>query len=399
MRAAAEEFARPDIPTPDVLLIVPTNPHIMILAGEASGDAHGAELSAHIWQLEPNAHISGMGSSEMKKAGVEVFFDSSVIAVMGLVEVLKHWGDIKRAMACVRNQLDKARPDLLVLVDYPEFNLKMARHARGLGIKVLFYISPQVWAWRPRRIHKIGRLIDHMAVIFKFEKAYYERANIPVSFVGHPLVDKVISARPVAEIRQQMGLDQGMTVIGLFPGSRESEIDRLLPLMLATARHMSELRPQLHFIVPVAAALDLDKIKGQCCQSGLDITVTRDNIYDLISCCDSIISCSGTVTLEIALLGVPMCIVYKMSGISYAVISRLITIPHIGLVNIVANKSVVQEFLQSNATVENISREMIKTIDDNDYRKQIKGGLGLVRENLGEGGGSGKMARLVLSFL
>jgi len=375
------------------------SPHIMILAGEASGDAHAAEFVDHIKRSNPDIYISGMGTGEMKKAGVEVFFDSSVIAVMGLVEVLRHWGDIKRAMACVKKQLDETRPDLLVLVDYPEFNLKMARHARGLGIKVLFYISPQVWAWRPRRIHKIGRLIDHMAVIFKFEKAYYERANIPVSFVGHPLVDKVIRTRSPDQVRQQLGLDQDTTVIGLFPGSRKSEIDRLLPLMLATAKHMAVTKPQLHFVLPVAAALDLDEIKRQCDQSQLDIMVTRENIYDLISCCDSIISCSGTVTLEIALLGVPMCVVYKMSGFSYAVISRLITIPHIGLVNIVASKSVVQEFLQNDATVENVSREMIKTIDDNDYRKQIKSDLRLVRESLGEGGGSGKMARLVLSFL
>jgi lipid-A-disaccharide synthase len=371
----------------------------MILAGEASGDAHGAELSKHIWQLEPDVRISGMGSIEMKQADVEVFFDSSIIAVMGLVEVLKHWGDIKRAMARVKKQLDETRPDLLVLVDYPEFNLKMARHARGLGIKVLFYISPQVWAWRPRRIHKIGRLIDHMAVIFKFEKAYYERANIPVSFVGHPLVDKVISSRSPDQVRQQLGLDQDRTVIGLFPGSRKSEIERLLPLMLATAKHMAVTKPQLHFVLPVAAALDLDEIKRQCDQSQLDITVTRENIYDLIGCCNSIISCSGTVTLEIALLGVPMCIIYKMSGISYAVISRLITIPHIGLVNIVASKSVVREFLQKDATVDNVGREMIRIIDDRDYRKKIVNDLQIVRENLGEGGGSARMARLVLSFL
>ena len=172
-----------------------TAPHVMILAGEASGDAHAAEFVEHIKELNPDVYISGMGTTEMKKAGVDVFFDSSVIAVMGLVEVLKHWGDIKRAMKIVRRQLEQTRPDLLVLVDYPEFNLKMARHARELGIKVLFYISPTVWAWRPKRIHKIGRLIDHMAVILKFETAYYERANIPVSFVGHPLVDKVKSTR------------------------------------------------------------------------------------------------------------------------------------------------------------------------------------------------------------
>jgi lipid-A-disaccharide synthase len=371
----------------------------MILAGETSGDAHGAALGAHILQLEPDAHISGMGSSEMKKAGIEVFFDSSVIAVMGLVEVLKHWGDIKRAMACVKKQLDETHPDLLVLVDYPEFNLKMARHARGLGIKVLFYISPQVWAWRPRRIHKIGRLIDHMAVIFKFEKAYYERANIPVSFVGHPLVDKVKSSRSVDEVRQHLGLDQNAPVIGLFPGSRNSEIDRLLPLMLETARQMSEINPRLRFVLPVAASLDHDAIERQCDQSQLDISVSRDNIYDLITCCDSIISCSGTVTLEIALLGVPMCIVYKVSWLTYAIMSRLINIPHVGLVNILASKPVVLEFLQNDATADNISQEMFKIMDDKGYRKRIKNDLLIACENLGEGGGSGNMARLVLSFL
>ena len=238
-----------------------------------------------------------------------------------------------------------------------------------------------------------------MAVIFRFEKAYYERANIPVSFVGHPLVDKVISSRSPDVLRPQLGLGQDTTVIGLFPGSRKSEIDRLLPLMLATARQMSATKQQLQFVLPVAAELDLDAIKRQCDQSQLDIKVSRDNIYDLITCCDSIISCSGTVTLEIALLGVPMCIVYKMSGISYAVISRLITIPHIGLVNIVAEKSVVQEFLQNDASVDNVSREMIKIIDDRDYRKRITSDLLTVRENLGEGGGSARMARLVLSFL
>ena len=374
-------------------------PHVMILAGEASGDAHAAEFVEHIRQLNPDIRLSGMGSSEMKKAGVEVFFDSSVIAVMGLVEVLKHWGDIKRAMAIVKQRLDETRPDLLVLVDYPEFNLKMARHARELGIKVLFYISPQVWAWRPKRIHKIGRLIDHMAVILKFEKAYYERANIPVSFVGHPLVDKVKSTRSKDEVRQQLGLDQNALVIGLFPGSRNTEIDRLLPLMLETAKQMAQAKPQLRFVLPVATALDFDAIKRQCDESQLDIVLTRDDIYDLISSCDGIISCSGTVTLEIALLGVPMCIVYKMSPLSYAIMSRLITIPQVGLVNIVASKSVVQEFLQSNATADNISQEMFKIIDDQAYREQIRKDLLIVRENLGEGDGSGKMARLVLSFL
>ena len=173
----------------------------MILAGEASGDAHAAEFVEQLKLEQPDLQLSGMGGKAMKNAGVDVFFDSSIIAVVGLVEVLRHWSDIKRAMGIVKQRLDQARPDLLILVDYPEFNLKMARHARGLGIKVLFYISPQVWAWRPKRIHKIGSLIDHMAVIFKFEKQYYENAGIPVSFVGHPLVDKVKAGIDAQKIR------------------------------------------------------------------------------------------------------------------------------------------------------------------------------------------------------
>jgi lipid-A-disaccharide synthase len=371
----------------------------MILAGETSGDAHAAEMIEQIWRLNPDIRITGMGSREMIKAGAEGFFDSSVIAVMGLVEVLKHWGDIRRAMKIVERRLEQTRPDLLVLVDYPEFNLKMARHARELGIKVLFYISPQIWAWRPKRIHKIGRLVDHMAVIFKFEQAYYERANIPVSFVGHPLVDKVASTRSKAEVRQQLGLDSNIPVIGLFPGSRNSEIDRLLPLMLETASQMTRTNPRLAFVLPVAASLDFEAIKQQCAQPNTNILVTQDDIYNLITCCDSIVSCSGTVTLEIALLGVPMCIVYKMSSLSYHILRHLIKIPHVGLVNIVAAKSVVREFLQSEASAENVSAEMFRIINDQTYREGIKSDLLIVRENLGEGDGSGKMARLVLSML
>ena len=377
----------------------PQNPHIMILAGETSGDAHAAEFIEQIWLLNPNIRISGMGSREMKKAGAEIFFDSASIAVMGLVEVLKHWREIKRAMHCVRQKLDETHPDLLVLVDYPEFNLKMARHARELGIKVLFYISPQVWAWRPKRIKKIGRLVDHMAVIFKFETAYYEHANIPVSFVGHPLVDKVVNTQGRDEARQHLGLERDIPVIGLFPGSRNSEIDRLLPLMLETARQMTHTNPRLVFVLPVATSLDFDAIKHQCEQSNLNILVTQDNLYNLITCCDAIVSCSGTVTLEIALLGIPMCIVYRMSPLSYHILRYLVKIPHVGLVNIVAGRSVVREFIQTDATAENISEEMFRIITDQTYRQGIKDDLLIVRENLGEGDGPGKMARLVISFL
>ena len=376
-----------------------TNAHVMILAGEASGDAHAAEFVGVLRQQQPDMRISGMGGDSMVRAGVEVFFDSSIIAVVGLVEVIRHWGDIKRAMAIVRERLEQTRPDLLVLVDYPEFNLKMARHAGTLGIPVLFYISPQVWAWRPKRIHKIGRLIDHMAVIFQFEKKYYEDAGIPVSFVGHPLVDEVKTSANAASQRKRLDISAEARVIGLFPGSRRNEISRLLPLMFDTAKRMQSRDPLIRFVLPVASSLNFEEISNLVQASGVDICVTRDEIYDVITCCDAIATCSGTVTLEIALLGVPMCIVYKVSPLSYMIMKRLVTIPHIGLVNIVARQALVQEFLQADANPEAVSDELFRMLDDPQYRERLRTGFDEVQNNLGPGNGAQHMAKLVLSLL
>ena len=355
--------------------------HILILAGEASGDDHAAEFVRELKLMQPQMKITGMGSQAMKKAGVDVFYDSSKIAVMGLVEVLRHWGDIKQAMNLVKLKLEQTRPDLLILVDYPEFNLKMARHAKSLGIKVLFYISPQVWAWRPKRIHKIGRLIDHMAVIFKFEEPYYQRANIPVSFVGHPLVDKVVADQDRNICRQQLGVADDEQ------------------LMFETAKKMHQQNPALKFLLPIAAALDYEELSQLCASNNPPIIPTQGNIYEMISSCDAIVSCSGTVTLEIALLEVPLCIVYRMSWLSYQILSRLITIPHVGLANIVVGKQIVRELLQEDATPGKVSNELFELLDNKDYRQKVKADLAGVRQNLGEGNGAGNMAQLVLNML
>jgi len=313
--------------------------------------------------------------------------------------VLRHWGDIRRAMAIVRARLEQTRPQLLVLVDYPEFNLKMARHAKSLGIPVLFYISPQIWAWRPRRIHKIGRLVDHMAVIFHFEQQYYEQAGIPVTFVGHPLAGKVTSGVDPAALRARLGIGAGARVVGLFPGSRHSEISRLLPLLFATARRLQAQDSSLCFLLPVASTLDHDEISRRAQASGVDIRVSSDDVYEVIASCDAIVTCSGTVTLEIALLGVPMCIVYKMAPLSFLIMRRLVTIPHIGLVNIVAQQAVVRELLQGDANPAAIARELRRLLDDAEYRAAIGKGLEKVRRNLGSGNGALNMAELVVSLL
>lgn len=372
---------------------------ILILAGEASGDAHAAEFVSQLKEINPTLQISGMGGKAMREAGVDVFYDSSSIAVVGLIEVLKHWGEIKRAMAIVRDQLDTLKPDLLVLVDYPEFNLKMAAHARSLGIPVLFYISPQVWAWRPKRIHKIGRLIDHMAVLFRFEEKFYQDAGIPVTFVGHPLVDKVKTDGDKIECRRRLGIDPDQQVIGLFPGSRQSEINRLLPLMLETAERLQNENASRCFMLPVASTLDKTDIETRCKQSSAAIRITEEPLYEVITACDAIISCSGTVTLEIALLETPLCIVYRMSWLSHQIMSRLITIPRIGLANIVADKPIVREFLQSEATARNLQQEANRLLSDDDYRQAMKQNLKLVRQNLGDGHGAENIAALIQKLL
>jgi len=374
------------------------SPHVMMLAGEASGDAHAAEVVERLRALRPDIRVSGMGSERMKAAGVEVFFDSASIAVVGIVEVLRHWSEIKQAMNTVRQRLEQQRPDLLVLVDYPEFNLKMARHAKSLGIPVLFYISPQVWAWRPKRIRKIGAAIDHMAVLFKFEEDFYRKAGIPVTFVGHPLVDKVRSTADPARERERLGIAPQSRVVGLFPGSRRSEIARLLPLLLDTAEWLHARRPELHFLLPVAETLDRAAIEAECAERKLPLTLTGDRLYDVIPACDAIASCSGTVTLEIALLETPLCIVYRMSWLSWQIMSRLITIEHIGLANIVGAGGAVRELLQNDATPQRIGGEVEALLDDPAHRARVIEGLKKVRENLGEGDGAGRMARLVLDM-
>lgn len=372
----------------------------MLLAGEASGDQHGAEMALELLKSNPELKLTGMGSQEMKGAGVSVFFDSASIAVMGIVEIAKHWGDIKIAMKLVKQQLEETKPDLLVCIDYPEFNLKMANHAKSLGIKVLFYISPQVWAWRPKRVKKIGRRIDHMAVIFPFEVDFYQQHGIPVTYVGHPLVDTVPKALPLLDAQAEVNIPNKKITIGLFPGSRQSELERLLPTLLDSAELLAkQYQNEIQFVLPVAKTLDVKKIEESIKSSGVTVLLKEGHVHSVINSCDAIISCSGTVTLEIALLGVPLCVVYKMSWLSHQIMSRLMIIDHFSLVNIVAKQEIVKEMLQDQATPENIVKEVSRLINDKAYAQQVKKGLHDVKQRLGSGGGSKKVSQLALSLL
>ncbi len=372
----------------------------MISAGEASGDLHAANLVRAYQTFAPETRFTGMGSDQLREIGVELLVDCADIAVVGIWEVIKNYRTIKRALNTLIAALESDRPDLLILVDYQEFNFRLAAEAKKRGIKVLFYISPQVWAWRPHRVHGMGEKIDHMAVLFPFEEKFYHDAGVPCTFVGHPLVDEVKPTRSAEESLQRYGLTNDKPVVGLFPGSRKSEVARVLPILLESARELRKSKPDVQFVLPKASTVGDDNIAPLLARfPELNVKDVRDKSYNVMQVCDAIMTASGTATLEIALMGVPNAIVYKIAPLSYWILKRMVTIDNIGLENIVAEKRVAQEFIQSDARPRAIAREMLRLLDDTAYRDQMIGELNQIRGKLGKEGGSANVARLALDMI
>jgi len=373
---------------------------IMFSIGEASGDMHAANIIKALNTHNDKFEFYGMGGEQFRAAGAELLVDCTDIAVMGIVEVLFKYIQIRKALNTLQKSLHDAPPDLLVLVDYQAFNFKLAKTAKHLGIKVLFYISPKIWAWRPQRVHEIGKVIDMMAVILPFEEKIYKDANVPVRFVGNPLVDKAKAQKTTVNCFIEYQLNSDKKVIGLFPGSRQSEIKRLLPIQLATAEILAKDKTDLQFILPIASTLNEKHFTSHLKQySHLNIKLVKDVPYNVMQCCDAIIAASGTATLEIALMGIPSCIIYKISLISYFILKPLVKIKHVGLVNIVAEKEIVKEFLQFDAKPQTIANEINLILDDENYRQNMVAELNTVRDNLGKTGGTENMAELILEML
>jgi len=371
----------------------------MIVAGEASGDIYGADLARETVKLDPNLHFFGIGGERMREAGVETLVDSSEMAVVGLVEVLKHFNVISSAFLKLKKILLNEPPDLLILIDYPGFNLRLAKIAKKAGVKVLYYISPQIWAWRQGRVRKIARLVDHMAVILPFEAPFYERAGVPVTFVGHPMLDMVQVSMERDQAAASFGLDPARQIVGLFPGSRRNEIDRLLPVIVGSAVRLKQRFPGIQFVLPLASTLSADAITPQLVNAGLNVIITRERIHDMIRACDAVISVSGTVTLEIALVGTPMVIIYKLSPLTYQLAKRLVKVPNIGLCNIVAGETVVQELIQDQANPERIATEIERLLTDNSYAGSVSGKLRSIWSKLGNGKASARVAQLAFTMM
>lgn len=372
---------------------------ILFSAGESSGDQHAANMFLELKKQRPDIKGIGMGGAKMAQAGIELHYDSAHIGVIGVVEVIKHYAEIRRALKLMQQLVATERPDLLVCVDYKEFNFKLARYAKQQGIKVLFYVSPQVWAWRPGRVKAYGKVIDMMAVIFPFETAYYDAENVPVRYVGHPSVDKVHAHYSKDEDLMRFGLDKNKPIVGLLPGSRANEIKRMLPVMLAAAEKVQANLPECQFILPQADSISDALLEQYISQSPLTIMVIKNQPYDVIQCCDAVMTTSGTATLEIALLTVPMVITYKLSSVTYWLGKWLVNTPFIGLPNIVSGKSIVRELIQHDATAENLSVEIMRILTDTAYADEMGQNLMHVKQQLGQGGGSKNMAQLALEML
>ena len=372
----------------------------MISAGEASGDLHAANLVKALHKIDSTISIHGMGSTRLQETGAKLLVDCADIAVVGLVEVLAHYGDIKRALNTLTASLRNNPPDLIILVDYQEFNFRLAKTAKQLGIRVLFYISPQVWAWRQHRVHTIGKLIDMMAVLFPFEEKFYRNANVPVTFVGHPLVEDTHPDKSAVTCLAEYDLDSTKKIIGLFPGSRKGEIKRVLPVLLDAAEILKTKHADFQFILPVASTLNIAFIQSFLVRhSHLNIRVVKDRPYNIMQVCHAIMTASGTATLEIALMGIPNVIVYRIAHLSYFILKRMITIDNIGLVNIVAEKNIVKEYIQYEAIAEDIAAEIDKLLYNESYRNNMIVELSKVREKLGKKGGSNNIAQLAYDML
>jgi len=368
----------------------------MIIAGEASGDMHGAHLVKAIRALNRELEFFGIGGNALRQAGVRVRVDNSQMAVVGISEAVLKLKILLNALRVAKEDLRRIRPALLIVIDFPDFNLRVATAAKKLGIPVMYYISPQVWAWRTGRVKKIKKVVDHMVVIFPFEVAFYKKWNVPVTFVGHPLIDSMTSGRSREKKENLKG--DGL-LIGLLPGSRNEEISRLLPTMVRVAGILSEQLPGIRFAIPMASSVDRTLIETVVEGGAARFLTLSDRLRDVLDEATLIITASGTVTLETAIAGTPMIIVYKVSPLSYWLGKRLIRAKHIGLANLVAGRSIVPELIQHEASAENIAHQALQMLRDEKGLAEIRHQLRHVTQRLGTPGASKRAAKVAIRLL
>jgi lipid-A-disaccharide synthase len=371
---------------------------ILIIAGEASGDLHGGNLVQAIRTVDPSISFRGVGGVHMQEAGVELLWNANEMGVVGLPGVRRLF-TILQVFRLVSATLRSWQPDLVILIDYPEFNLTVAGKAKKLGIQVMYYISPQIWAWRSGRISTISQRVDRMVVILPFEEAIYKEADVKVSFVGHPLLDVIRVKDEEAIPRSRYLKNEASLLVGLLPGSRLSEISKLLPVMLDAATIITREISRVQFLVPLASTIRQEQVTSYLRERDLDLTVVENNTHEVIQMCEMIIAASGTVTLEAAILGTPLIVVYKVNPLTYWLGKRLVQVEHVALANIVAGETVAPELIQHEVTSERIAREAMGILEDSKRQAWIRQRFSEVREKLGSPGASTRAATIALELM
>ena len=372
---------------------------VLIVAGEASGDLHGAHLVREMKAIDPSLSFCGVGGRNLEAEGVRLVARSSEMAVVGLTEVFSKLRFIAGVYFRLRGMLRAGKPDLVILIDYPDFNLRLASEAKHAGVPVFYYISPQVWAWRRNRIHRIRQVVDRMAVILPFEKEVYAEMGVDVDFVGHPLLDAVNRSRSRTEALAAFGLRDARPIVALLPGSREKEVTSLLPEMAGAAGILVRDFPGTQFVLPLAETVDPALVQDILRGHAAPVTVLPGQMYDAVGISDAAMVASGTATLETALLGTPMVIAYRISPLTAAVGRRVIRVQHIGLVNLIAGRTLAPELVQENATAQRLAAEVKALLMDRERRDAIRCELAAIRSKLGQPGASLRAACLAYGLL
>jgi lipid-A-disaccharide synthase len=369
---------------------------IMMVSGEASGDLHGASVAKELKDLQPDIRIYGVGGQAMTAAGVDILYDIKELGVVGFVEVVKKYPHLLGVFNKLVEVLKTDRPDVLVLIDYPGFNMRLARAAKDLGIKVVYYINPSAWAWARGRAKKIAETVERVAAIFPFEAEVYTEAGANVTFVGHPLLDIVKPSMERAAAYIYFQADSNRPIITLMPGSRKQEIENLLPDMLKAVEILKQAHPTIQCYLPLASTIACDTIEAMLKQYNVNVQITQGHTYDLMGISTFIIAASGTATLEAALMGAPTIIVYRLAPLTWILGKLLVKIPYVGLPNIVAGKRIVPELLQSDVEANNIANIAQKWLDHPENLDMIQEDLRMMKTKLGEPGAVRRVAEVVL---
>ena len=380
-------------------------PRILVAAGEASGDMYAAELMPRLTARLPGLTAFGLGGAQSRAAGIDTIVDMDQVSVMGLVEVLRHYGQLRAAMNTLVEALEQRRPDLVIAIDFQEFNQRLAKAAKARGIPVLFFVAPQVWAWRAGRAKHFDRFADHLAVLFDFEVPLFARHRLTTTHVGHPLLDLIDREAPDrSTARTTLSLADDETVIGLLPGSRRGEIERLLPVFLATAERLLATDPDRRFLVPRAGSIDAEWLTTQIDAAEPSdalrdrLTITAAGARQVMAASDALLVASGTATLEAALIGTPQVIAYRSNALTYALAKRLVQVEHVGLPNVILGRAAVPERIQHEATATRLAPDVEAIVSRRGARAQ-RAELETIRERLGAGGALDRLADLTAGMV